>query len=116
MRLPTSSKSNAGNVPTIPAKAKEQSNARPFADDHQRLLHYAELRFQKQGGGRCAVCSAHVRHVLRVISLRPEGSKEFACLCTRCLVAEEARSPRVLLRINGLSVDSPGSRQQRDAA
>ena len=86
-----------------------------FDNDEERLLYRAEIRFQRHGGSKCAVCGAHVRHVVEVVSARGDGESIFPCLCTRCLVAEESRGP-VVLRLKDLAVDSRGSRARHRAA
>lgn len=70
------------------------------------LFSFAELKFRIGGGGRCAVCRAHVRHVLPVEVERENGSlATFDCLCTRCLVAEKVSARRVTLRIGHARVE-----------
>lgn len=64
------------------------------------LTSYAELRYRLNGGGRCKVCGASVRHIIPVRADHADGSKsEFGCLCTRCLEAERAISDRVTLTV-----------------
>lgn len=77
-----------------------------FDSDLDWLYFHAEMRFQQHGGSKCALCRAHVRHVVEVTSFRPDGTKAFPCLCMRCLVAEEARSSRVVLRLDGIAAES----------
>ncbi len=76
------------------------------------LFSFAELKFRVGGGGRCAVCHAHVRHVLPVEVEHADGvSARFTCLCTRCLVAEKAGARRVTLRVGSAKVQyTPPSR------
>ena len=70
------------------------------------LFSFAELKFRIAGGGKCAVCHAHVRHVLPVEVERDDGSRHsYSCLCTRCLVAEKASARRVILRIGHATVE-----------
>ncbi len=69
------------------------------------LFSFAELKYRMRGGGRCAVCRAHVRHVLPVEVEHEDGKRtNFTCLCTRCLVAEKASARRVTLKIGNASV------------
>lgn len=64
------------------------------------LYWYAELQFRTRGGRRCSQCGAPVRHALKIRAERHDGStRTYLCLCTRCLIAEEAVSGRVLFRI-----------------
>jgi hypothetical protein len=73
------------------------------------LLSYAELQFQRKGGGRCAVCKTTVRHVLPVRAEREPGMVlEYACLCHRCLQAERALSSRVVLSLGQAKVTYEG--------
>lgn len=97
-------------------KTKSDSDPDSFASDLDRLYFHAEMHFLRQGGSKCAMCHAHVRHVVEVSSFRPEGKQVFPCLCTRCLVAEEARSSRVVLRFEGVAADSVRPASRRFAA
>lgn len=70
------------------------------------LFSFAELKFRIGGGGRCAVCRAHVRHVLPVEVERETGAVvKYDCLCTRCLVAEKTQATRVTLRVGHAKVE-----------
>lgn len=70
------------------------------------LFSFAELKFRIGGGGKCAVCRAHVRHVLPVEVERENGARvTYDCLCTRCLVAEKMQATRVTLRIGNACVE-----------
>ena len=75
---------------------------------------YAELQYKTRGGGRCSQCRAPVRHALKIRADRQDGStRTYLCLCTRCLVAEEAVSHRILHRVSSHWVEvrrEPGSR------
>ncbi len=69
------------------------------------LFSFAELKYRMVGGDHCAICHAHVRHVLPVEVEYENGShKRFKCLCTRCLVAEKASARQVTLRVGDASV------------
>ncbi len=70
------------------------------------LFSFAELKFRIKGGGRCALCRAHVRHVLPVEVERDNGTRTtYDCLCTRCLVAEKVSATRVILRVGNASIE-----------
>lgn len=63
------------------------------------------------GGGKCPLCTAHVRHVVPVFVRRPDGqSLQYDCLCQRCLQGEIGLSEEVELRIGDACV-----RYTRDA-
>jgi len=69
------------------------------------LFSFAELKFRMSGGGKCAVCRASVRHVLPVEVEHEDGKRtNFACLCTRCLVAEKVSARRVTLKVGNACV------------
>ncbi len=69
------------------------------------LFSFAELKYRMVGGDHCAVCHAHVRHVLPVEVEYENGSrKTFKCLCTRCLVAEKVSARHVTLKVGNASV------------
>ena len=60
------------------------------------ITSYAELKFRREGGGRCQTCRATVRHVLPVAITRADGTKvQFNCLCHRCLEGERATAQSV---------------------
>lgn len=66
---------------------------------------YAELQFKLNGGTKCPVCRAHVRHVVPVHAEKADGSMvEFKCLCTRCFEAERATSKAVILKMGDATV------------
>ena len=76
------------------------TNVQPSKRVKKVLTSYAELRFRLNGGGKCNVCGASVRHIIPVKSEHIDGSTaEFACLCTRCMEAERAISERVTLTV-----------------
>lgn len=77
------------------------------------LAWYAELQYKMRGGGKCSQCRAPVRHALKVRAERTDGStRTYVCLCTRCLVAEEALSTRVLYRVAGHWTESRHGRDR----
>jgi len=70
----------------------------------QLIQSYAELQFRLNGGGRCPVCRAHVRHVVPLSIVRADGAeKRFACLCQRCMEAERATAKSVVMHIGRAS-------------
>jgi hypothetical protein len=79
------------------------------------LTWYAELQYKTRGGGKCSLCGAVVRHALKVRAERTDNStRTYLCLCTRCLVAEETLSHRVLHQVAGHWVE--GRTGQKAAA
>jgi hypothetical protein len=77
------------------------------ADRDWHLIRcYAELQYQLNGGSKCAICRAHVRHVIPVLSVRDEGEMHnFACLCQRCFLAERALSQFTVMQIGQARVE-----------
>jgi hypothetical protein len=70
------------------------------------LRCYAELQFRLNGGSRCAMCRACVRHILPVTAEREDGSVDrFDCLCTRCFEGERARSKRIIMQVGEARVE-----------
>jgi hypothetical protein len=70
------------------------------------LLSYAELQFQRRGGGRCAVCHAPVRLVIPASAQQKDGStKDFDCLCQRCLEGEREQAKMVRLQIGSARIE-----------
>lgn len=78
------------------AQSFQLSNTR-----HWSLLKcYAELQYKLNGGAKCPICRAHVRHVVPVRAERPDGHiDEFPCLCTRCFEGERAVSKSISMRM-----------------
>ena len=75
------------------------------------LFGYAELKYRMAGGGKCAICRSHVRHVVPVTAKRTGGEViNYECLCQRCVLGEVGLADEVELRIGGASV-----RYTRDA-
>lgn len=88
----------------------ECASIAPAQRTERLLLSWAELQFQRKGGGRCALCKTTVRHVLPVRAERGLGLVlEYACLCNRCLQAERALSTRVVLGAGQAQVTYHGS-------
>jgi hypothetical protein len=70
------------------------------------LRCYAELQFKLNGGSRCVMCRACVRHVVPVTAERADGSVDkYECLCTRCYEGERARSKRIILQVGEARVE-----------
>ena len=75
------------------------------AADAKLLFGYAELKYRMAGGAKCAMCRAHVRHVVPVASQRENGEAlAYECLCQRCLLGEIGVAKEVELRIGDASV------------
>ncbi len=80
----------------------------PQEESPYRVWHliasYAELRYRLNGGARCPVCRAHVRHVVPVtVKLQNGTTQQYGCLCQRCLQAEQATAKSVVLRLGAAS-------------
>lgn len=74
-------------------------------DDSKLLYGYAEMKYRMAGGGKCAICRSHVRHVVPVFSKREDGKDvAYDCLCQRCLVGEIGLAEEVELRIGDAKV------------
>lgn len=70
------------------------------------LSCYAELQFKLNGGSKCAMCKAAVRHVLPVTAENADGSlTEFPCLCTRCFEAERAVHVKLVMQVGEARVE-----------
>lgn len=84
------------------AQAYQVSNLRNW----DLLRSYAELRFKLNGGGRCAMCRAHVRHVIPAHVEMPDGSaQDHVCLCTRCFEGERAVCELLILQLGEARVE-----------
>jgi hypothetical protein len=84
------------------AQAYQVSNLRNW----DLLRSYAELQYKLNGGSRCQLCRAHVRHVIPTHVERPDGSgKDYSCLCTRCFEGERAQSERVVMQLGEARVE-----------
>ncbi len=82
------------------------------ADTEQKarelLRSYAELRYKMNGGKKCSMCRASVRHTYEVHAEYNDGSiREFECLCTRCLEGERGKSAKILLSIGDKKTEYP---------
>ena len=76
------------------------TNGQPDKRLAKVLTSYAELRYRLNGGGKCTVCGASVRHIIPVKAEHADGTvASFTGLCTRCLEAERAISDRVTLTV-----------------
>jgi hypothetical protein len=74
------------------------------SDDDEKLRElirsYAELKFRIVGGSRCALCKAHVRHVVPIITANSQREEHhYACLCTRCFEGEKGTAERMFLEM-----------------
>ncbi|HUR36437.1 MAG TPA: hypothetical protein VM009_01385 [Terriglobales bacterium] len=84
------------------AQAYQVSNLRNW----DLLRSYAELQYKLNGGGRCGMCRAHVRHVIPARVEQADGSAmDFSCLCTRCFEGERARAERVVMQMGEAKVE-----------
>jgi hypothetical protein len=84
-------------------------DARSFAVSNLRnwslIQCYAELQFKLNGGSKCPVCRACVRHVVSVHVEKNDGAtQDYHCLCTRCFEAERATSKCVSLKLGDAAV------------
>ena len=97
----------------LEALAEAAAAAAPAGD--KLLFGYAEMKYRMAGGGRCAMCRSHVRHVVPVYSRREDGQQiAYECLCQRCLLGEIALAPEVELRIGDASVRYTRDAQQAE--
>jgi hypothetical protein len=70
------------------------------------LSCYAELQFKLNGGSKCPLCRAAVRHVVPVIAENTDGSsQEYSCLCTRCFEAERAVHAKLIMQVGEARVE-----------
>lgn len=87
----------------LEALAEAAHAATPKED--KLLFGYAEVKYRMAGGGRCALCKSHVRHVVPVLARRAAGeSLAYECLCQRCLQGEIGLAEEVELRIGDACV------------
>jgi hypothetical protein len=84
------------------AQSFQVSNVR-----HWTLIQcYAELQFKLNGGAKCPMCRAHVRHVVPVrVELQDGTVKDHSCLCTRCFEGERAVSKVITLHLGDAAVE-----------
>jgi hypothetical protein len=85
----------------VSAQSFQVSNVR-----HWTLIQcYAELQFKLNGGSKCPMCKAHVRHVVPIRAEHTDGTvQEFDCLCTRCFEGERAISKTVTMHLGEAAV------------
>jgi len=70
------------------------------------LQSYAEFQFRLNGGSKCALCHATVRHTIPITAERGGGhSDTYACLCARCYEGERAKSERMVMQIGKARVE-----------
>jgi hypothetical protein len=75
-------------------------------DRQEVLLALAEVHHRLHGNGRCDVCRAPVRAIMRTITRDDAGqNRDFKCLCRRCLEAEKAYSRQVTSYLSGVVFD-----------
>src|SRR5437879_6028343 len=86
----------------VSAQSFQVSNVR-----HWTLIQcYAELQFKLNGGAKCPMCRAHVRHVVPVRAEHQDGTvKDYSCLCTRCFEGERAISKVITLHMGDAAVE-----------
>lgn len=76
------------------------------SERQEALLAIADIEFRLYGGGKCAVCRAPVRAVMKTVAVDDAGRRfEYDCLCRRCLEAERAYSRAVTSYIGGYVFD-----------
>ncbi len=83
-----------------------EAAAQSSPDKDEKLIYgYAEMKYRMDGGGKCPLCRAHVRHVVPVSSTRENGEKiEYECLCQRCLLGEVGLSTEVVIKVGDARV------------
>jgi hypothetical protein len=70
------------------------------------LRCYAELQFKLNGGSRCSICRACVRHVIPITVERGDGKTDtYDCLCTRCYEGERALSRKIIQQVGEARVE-----------
>ena len=94
----------------------ENSDLPPHQRQERLLTAYAELQFSLQGGARCRICTAHVRHALPVAVERDGRTHHFACLCLRCLLAEKGAGRELTLRVGHASFHYSAPQPPADGA
>ncbi|MGZ4832120.1 MAG: hypothetical protein ACXVZQ_04285 [Terriglobales bacterium] len=83
--------------------------------EDELLSWYAELQYKTRGAGKCSNCRTAVRHALKVrVECSGGSTRTYVCLCTRCLVAEEALADRVLYRVAGRWIESRHAREKAE--
>ncbi|HUS18467.1 MAG TPA: hypothetical protein VMZ25_02355 [Terriglobales bacterium] len=77
------------------------------------LLALAEINHRLRGNGKCHVCRAPVRAIMRTVGVDDAGrSWEYECLCRRCLEAEKAYCRKVTSYIAGVVFDEYENRKE----
>ena len=85
----------------VAAQSFQTSNLRNWS----LIQCYAELQFKLNGGTKCPVCRAHVRHIVPVRAEKADGTaQEYKCLCTRCFEAERATSKVIIMHMGDATV------------
>jgi len=76
------------------------------SERQEALLAIADIEFRLYGGGKCSVCRAPVRAVMKTIAVDDDGHRfEYDCLCRRCLEAERAYARAVTSYVHGYVFD-----------
>ena len=82
-------------------------------DRQEVLLALADIDHRLHGNGRCSVCRAPVRAIMRTVGVDDAGQTwEYACLCRRCLEAEKAYCRKVTSYVAGAVFDEDVNRKE----
>jgi hypothetical protein len=77
------------------------------------LLALADINHRLYGHGKCNVCRAPVRAIMRTVGVDDAGQTwEYECLCRRCLEAEKAHCRKVTSYIAGVVFDEYENRRE----
>lgn len=76
----------------------------PEVREREAIEHHAELNFRLNGGGKCAICRSHVRHVVQVTVRKGRETQNYRCLCTRCLEGERSTADLVELSLGRATI------------
>lgn len=83
------------------------------SDRQEVLLALADIDHRLYGHGKCNVCRAPVRAVMRTVCVNEAGTTwEYRCLCRRCLEAEKAYCRKVTSYIAGVVFDEFVNREE----
>jgi hypothetical protein len=77
----------------------ESEDANSELRHRETIEHHAELNYRLNGGGKCAICRSHVRHVVQVTIRKGRKVENYHCLCTRCLEGERSTADAVSLSL-----------------
>ncbi|MEO6120498.1 MAG: hypothetical protein ABIP12_07405 [Terriglobales bacterium] len=96
----------AGSDQNLGEPLREDLLPKREAHRQEVLLAIAEIDHRLRGNAKCVGCNAPVRAVMRTVSVDDFGqTREFACLCRRCLEAEKAYSRKVTSYVAGVVFD-----------